>query len=90
MNSVTNPYLFRVVKETDKGVEISRIDENGEFINAEKIKPIRKTSILKVLDCIEDFAPFKKMNDDLNEKWTAYLSLKFDYTKALESIITQK
>lgn len=89
-NSITNPYLFRVVKETDKGVEISRIDENGEFVNAEKTKPIRKTSILKVLDRIENFAPFKKMNDDLNEKWTAYLSVKFECAKELEKILNQK
>jgi hypothetical protein len=79
-----------VVKETDKGVEISRIDENGEFVNAEKTKPIRKTSILKVLDRIENFAPFKKMNDDLNEKWTAYLSVKFECAKELEKILNQK
>lgn len=90
MNSVTNPYLFRVVKETEKGVEISRINENGEFVNADKKKPIRKTSILKVLDHIEDFKPFKKMNDDLNEKWTAYLNVKFEGVKELEKILNQK
>lgn len=88
-NSITNPHLFRVVKETKKAVEVSRIDQNGEFVNVEKTKQIHKISILKVLNCIEDFEPFKKMNDDLNEKWAAYSSLKTEYSKALD-MLTKK
>lgn len=89
-NHVTNPHVFKVVKETDKSVEITRLDANGDVVNSDSNKPIRKTSIVKVLDSIEDFAPFKKMNDDLNEKWTEYLSTKFEYSKALKEMHTKK
>lgn len=66
------PYVYEVVNETDKTVEITPIKEDGTYLNRENTKTIRKTSIIRSIEKIEDFEPFKKMNQELQELYQAY------------------
>lgn len=83
--SVVAPFVYEVVKETDKSVEITPIKEDGTYLNRDNTKTIRKTTIVSVLEKIEDFEPFKKMNQDLQDLYNAYT----DKKKELEAQIVK-
>lgn len=73
--TAVTPFVFKVVSETEKMVEIVRLDNTGEIVNPDNTRHIRKTSIVAVLNTLEEFAPFNKMNDELKERYEAYSSL---------------
>lgn len=85
-HSAVSPYMMKVISETPKSVEITRVDDNGEVVNIENIKTIRKSSIVAVLESIDDFAPFRKMNIEMNEKYEAYNQLKTFFEKKVKGI----
>lgn len=70
--SVVAPFVYEVVKETDKSVEITPLKEDGTYLNRENIKLIRKSSIVAILEKMEDFAPFKQMNEESKNLYDAY------------------
>jgi len=70
--SVVAPYVYEVIKETDKSVEITPLKEDGTYLNRDNTKTIRKTSIVTVVEKLEDFEPLKKMNQDLQDLYNAY------------------
>ena len=76
VHAAVAPFVYKVVDETEKMVELVRLDETGEVVSLDNTRLIRKTSIVAVLNSLEEFAPFKKMNDELKEKYEAYSSLK--------------
>lgn len=70
--SAVAPFVYEVVKETDKSVEITPLKEDGTYLNRENTKTIRKTSIVTVIEKKEDFEPFKQMNKELQDMYNAY------------------
>lgn len=70
--SVVAPFVYEVVKETEKSVEITPLNEDGTYLNRENTKTIRKSSIVAILEKKEDFEPFKQMNEESKNLYDAY------------------
>lgn len=70
--SVVAPFVYEVVKETEKSVEVAPLKEDGTYLNRENTKLIRKSSIVAILEKMEDFAPFKQMNEESKNLYDAY------------------
>lgn len=70
--SVVAPFVYEVVKETEKSVEITPLNEDGTYLNRENTKMIRKSSIVAILEKKEDFEPFKQMNEESKNLYDAY------------------
>lgn len=85
-HSAVTPRVFKVIHETDKSVEITSLDAEGEPKNLDNTRTIRKTSIVAILNNLEEFEPFKKMNDDLAEKFRIYNEAYAQYEKEVKLI----
>lgn len=79
-------FLYQVVKETDKSVEVTRLDEMGKVIDSTNTDTIRKSSVIAILNNIDEFKPFEKMNAEIQEKYHEYNNLYSRYQKELDQI----
>ncbi len=72
ITAVVAPNVYKVVNETDKMVEITALDATGQFINPHNTRSIRKTSIIAIIDSMEEFQPYHEMNQQISALHSAY------------------
>lgn len=66
------PHVYKVVGQTDKMVELVALNVDGTVINADNVKTIRKTSIVSIINSLEDFQSYREMNKKISDLHEAY------------------
>lgn len=69
------PSPFRVESVTQKSIIVTALNLDGTVKKIGATKQHRKTSVVDVLQKIEDFAPYHQKNQDLYQKFIAYTEL---------------
>lgn len=75
LNAVVRVRPFKVTKVMSKSFEATPLDYDGRILDTDRNQFFNNRQIVAVLDKVEDFTPFRKMNDEINEKYKDYQNL---------------
>lgn len=86
VDAVVTPRLYRVVRVLSKSVELNPISDNGESINLGALKIVRNTSVVAILNNVDEYKVFAKMNAELKEAYLEYRNRLNSFEKNVKDI----